>query len=142
MKTLSRPFFQRRMRKRLPSDIEFVKGMTKATTENEERRWRISFFTQDLLLFFSSLRAVVQPKLARKIHGKKRSKKNLESLYEVIARMEHQPKGVIPTDWIIKMRENLWLRYARVTMKFGTKLDRQTPLKLYADHCGLEKMKN
>ena len=74
--------------------------------------------------------------LARKIHGKRRSKKNLERLYEVFAPGSHILK-VSPTTSTIKEpgKPVVTVRNSDIA-KFGTQLERQTPLKAYADRRG------
>ena len=74
--------------------------------------------------------------LARKIHGNRRLKKNLEGLYEVLAPGLHILK-VSPTTSRIKEpgKSVVTVRNCDVA-KFGTQLERQTPLKAYADRRG------
>ena len=74
--------------------------------------------------------------LARKIHGKRRSKKNLEGLYEVLAPGSHILK-VSPTTSTIKEpgKPVVAVRNSDIA-KFGRQLERQTPLKAYADRRG------
>ena len=73
----------------------------------------------------------VELNLARKIHGKRRSKKNLEGLYDVVAPGSHILK-VSPTTSTFKE-----LGKPVVTVKNSeTELERQTPLKAYADRRG------
>ena len=75
-------------------------------------------------------------KLARKIHGKRRSKENLEGLYEVLAPGSHILE-VSPTTSTIKEpgKPVVTVRNSDIA-KFGTQLERQTPLKAYADRRG------
>ena len=78
----------------------------------------------------------VELNLARKIHGKKRSKKNLEGLYEVLAAGSHILK-VSPTTSTIKEpgKPVVTVRNSGIA-KFGNQLERQTPVKAYADRRG------
>ena len=72
----------------------------------------------------------VELNLARKIHGKERSKKNLEGLYEIVAPI----LKVSPTTSTIKEpgKPIVTVRNSYIA-KFSTQLERQTPLKAYAD---------
>ena len=74
--------------------------------------------------------------LARKIHGKRRSKKNLEGLYEVLAPGLHILK-VSPTTSTFKApgKPVVTVRNSKIA-KFGTQLERQTPLKACTDRRG------
>ena len=67
------------------------------------------------------------------MHGKRRSKKNLEGLYEVLA-PGSQILKVSPTTSTIKEpgKQVVTVRNSDIA-KFGTQLERQTPLKVYAD---------
>ena len=78
----------------------------------------------------------VELNLARKVHGKRRSKKNLEGLYKVLAPGSHILM-VSPTTSNIKEpgKPIVTVRNSDIA-KFGTKLERQTPLKAYADRRG------
>ena len=78
----------------------------------------------------------VQLKLARKIHRKRRSKKNLEGLYEVLAPSSNILK-VSPTTSTIKEpgKAIVTVRNSDIT-HFGTVQERQTLLKVYADRWG------
>ena len=78
----------------------------------------------------------VQIKLARKINDKRRSKKNLEGLYEALAPGSNIIK-VSPTTSTIKEpgEEIVTLRNSD-TAKFGTLQERQIPLKVYLDRRG------
>ena len=78
----------------------------------------------------------VELRLARKIYGKRRSKKNLEGLYEVLAPGSHILE-VSPTTSTIKEpgKPVVTVRNSDLT-KFGTQLERQTQLKKYADRRG------
>ena len=78
----------------------------------------------------------VELNLARKIHGKRRSKKNLEGLYEVLAPGSHILK-VSPTTSTIKEPGKPVVTVTNSDIaKFGTQLEQQTPLKPYADRRG------
>ena len=72
------------------NDIEVEMGMTWATWDANKRerkstdgefRFPISVICKPIPL----TERAVQQKFARKVHGKRRSKKNLESLYQVLA---------------------------------------------------------
>ena len=78
----------------------------------------------------------VELNLARKIHGKRQSKKNLEGLYEVLAPGSHILK-VSPTTSTIKEpgKPVVTVRNSDLA-KFGMQLERQTPLKAYVDRRG------
>ena len=78
----------------------------------------------------------VELKLARKFHGKRGSKKNLEGLYKVLAPGSHILK-VSPTKSTIKEpgKPVVTARNSDIA-KFGTQLEPQTPLKVYADRRG------
>ena len=93
MKTPShpRPFY--RMKKILngyKSDIEVELGMTRATREASERESEKTdgesrFLRSGAWRPITITERAVQLKLARKIHGKRRLKKNLEGLYKFLA---------------------------------------------------------
>ena len=74
--------------------------------------------------------------MARKIHGKRRSKKKLEGLYEVLAPGSHILK-VSPTTSTIKEpgKQIVTVRNSDIA-KFGTHQERQSPLRVYADRRG------
>ena len=87
-------------------DIEVEAGMSRATHEAEERE-RASTDGESRFLQTKAIRPLplkeraVELNLARKIQGKRRSKKNLEGLYEVLAPGSHILK-VSPTTSTIK----------------------------------------
>ena len=72
------------------SDIEVEIGMSRATQEAKTRE-RASTDDESRFLRTKAIRPIplkeraVELNLARKIHRKRRSKKNLEGLYEVLA---------------------------------------------------------
>ena len=73
---------------------------------------------------------------AWKVHGKRRSRKNIEGLYEVLA-PGSQILKVSPTTSTFKETAKPIVTVGNSDIaKFGTKLERQTPLKAYADHRG------
>ena len=123
------------------SDIEVGVGMSRATHEAKERE-RTSTDGESRFLRTKAFRPIplkeraVEPNLARKIHGKRRSKKNSEELYEVLAPGSHILK-VSPTISTIKEpgKPVVTVRNSDIA-KFGTQLERQTPLKTYADRRG------
>ena len=120
------------------SDIEVEIGMTRANTEAKSRE-RASTDGEPRFLKTKAIRPIplkeraVELNLARKVHGKRRSKKNLEGLYEVLAPGSHILK-VSPTTSTIKEpgKPVVTVRNSDIA-KFGTQLERQTPLKAYAD---------
>ena len=123
------------------SDIEVEIGMTRASNEAKERE-RASTDGESRFLKTKAIRAIplkeraVELNLARKVHGKRRSKKNLEGLYEVLAPGSHILK-VSPTTSTIREPGKPIVTVRNSDMaKFGTKLERQTPLKAYADRRG------
>ena len=123
------------------SDIEVEVGMSRATHKAKERE-RASTDGESRFLRTKAIRPLplkeraVELNLARKIHGKRRSKKNLEGLYEVLAPDSHILK-VSPTTSTIKEpgKPVVTVRNSDFA-KFGTQLLRQTPLKAYADRRG------
>ena len=108
------------------SDIEVELGMTRATTEAGQGAGQYRWGTK----IPQDQGDPPQP------HGKRRSKKNLEGLYEVLAPGSHILK-VSPTTSTIKEpgKQEVTVRNS-VIAKFGTQLERQTPLKVYADRRG------
>ena len=78
----------------------------------------------------------VQLKLAHKVHGKRRSKKNLKCLNRVLAPGSTILK-VSPTTSTIKEsgKPTVTVRNSDIA-KFGTTQEIQTPLKVYADRRG------
>ena len=72
------------------SDIEVEIGMSRATSEAKDRErastdGESQFFRTKAIRPIPLKERAVELNIARKIHGKKRSKKNLEGLYEVLA---------------------------------------------------------
>ena len=123
------------------SDIEVNIGMSRATQEAKTRE-RASTDGESRFLRTKATRPIplkeraVELNLAQKIHGKRRSKKNVEGLYEVLAPGSHILK-VNPTTSTIKEpgKPVVTVRKCDIA-KFGTQLERQTPLKAYADRRG------
>ena len=123
------------------SDIEVEKGMSRATQESKSRE-RASNDGESHFLRTKATRPnpvkeiAVELNLAQKIHAKRRSKKNLEGLYEVLAPGSHI-LIVSPTTSTIKEpgKPVVTVRNSDIA-KFGTQLERQTPLKAYADRRG------
>ena len=123
------------------SDIEVEFGMSRTTHEANERE-RASTDGESRFLQTKPTRTIpskeraVELNLARLIHGKRRSKKNLEGLYEVLASGSHILK-VSPTTSAIREpgKPIVTVRNSDIA-KFGTQLERQTPLKAYADRTG------
>ena len=130
------------------SDIEVGKAMSRATQDAKSREWAIND-GESRVLRTKATRPIplkeraVELNLARKVHGKRRSKKNLAGLYEVLAPESHILK-VSPATTTIKEpgKPVVTVRKSDIA-KFGTQLERQTPLKAYADRRGqrsLEKL--
>ena len=123
------------------SDIKVERGMTQATMEANARE-RASTDGEPRFLKTKAIRPIplkersAELNLARKIHGKRRSKKKLEGLYEVLAPGSHILK-VSPTTSTIKEpgKQIVTVRNSDIA-KFGTHQERQTPLKVYADRRG------
>ena len=115
--------------------------MSQATHEAKERE-RASTDGGSRFLRTKAIRSIPfkeraeELNLARKFHGKRRSRKNLEGFYEVLA-----PGSLIlkvsPTTSMIKDpgKPMVTVRNSEIA-KFGTQLERQTPLKAYADRKG------
>ena len=120
------------------SDIEVDVGTSRATQEAQARE-RASKDGESRFLRTKAIRPIplkeqaVELNLARKIHGKRRSKINLEGLYEVLAPGSHILK-VSPTTSTIKEpgKPVVMVRNSDIA-KFGTQLERQSPLKAYVD---------
>ena len=123
------------------SDIEVEIGMTRASTEARNRE-RASTDGESRFLKTKAIRPIpvkeraLKLNLARKVHGERRCKKNLEGMYEVLAPGSHILK-VSPTTSTIKEpgKPIVTVRNSDIA-KFGTQLERQTPLKAYADRRG------
>ena len=123
---------------RYRSDIEVEIGMTRATTEARSRE-RASTDVEPRFIKTKAIRPIplkeraAELNLKGKVHGKRSSKKNLEGLYEVLAPGSHILK-VSPTMSTIKEpgKPVVTVRNTDIA-KFGTQLERQTPLKAYAD---------
>ena len=123
------------------SDIEVEIGMSRATSEAKNRE-RASTDGECRFLKTKAIRPIplkeraVELNLARKVHGKRRSKKNPEGIYEVLAPGCHILK-VSPTTSTIKERGKpiVTVRNSDIA-KFGTQMEKQTPLKAYADRRG------
>ena len=123
------------------SDIEVEAGMTRAT-QGAHNRERESKDGESRLLQTRNCRLLplkeraVEVKLARKIHGKRRSEKNLEGLYEVLAPGSNILK-VSPTTCTIKEpgKPIVKVRNSDIA-KFGKLQERQTPLIVYAERRG------
>ena len=103
------------------SDIEIEVRMSRATHEATERE-RASADGESRFLRTKAFRPIplkqraAELNLARNIHGKRRSKKNLERLYEVLGTIREPGKPVVT------------VRNCDIA-KFGTQLERQLPLK-------------
>ena len=123
------------------SDIEVEVGMPQATQEAKARE-RASKDGESRFLRTKAIRPIplkeraVELNLAREIHGKRLSKKNFKVLYEVLAPGSYILK-VSPTTSTTKEpgKPVVTVRNSDVA-KFGTQLERRTPLKAYADRRG------
>ena len=73
---------------------------------------------------------------ARKEHGKRRSKKNFEGLYEVLAPGSHVLKVSPSTSTIKEPGKPIVTVRNSDCAKFGRQMERQTPLMAYADRRG------
>ena len=78
----------------------------------------------------------VQLKLAQNVYGRRRSKKNLEGLYEVLAPSSNIIKVSLTTSTIKEPRKAVVTVRNSDIAKFGTLQERQTLLKVYADKRG------
>ena len=88
------------------SDIEVEIGMTRASNEAKDRERASTdgesrFLKTKAIISIPLKERAVELNLARKVHGKRRSKENLEGLYEVLAPGSHILK-VSPTTSTIK----------------------------------------
>ena len=123
------------------SDIEVEIGMTRASTEARNRE-RASTDGQSRFLKTKAIRPIplkeraVELNLAQKVHGKRRSKKNLQGLYEVVAPGSHILKVSPTTSTIKEPRKTIVTVRISDIANFGTQLERQTPLKASADRRG------
>ena len=123
------------------SDIEVEIGMSRSKQEAKLRE-RASTDGESQFLRTKATRPIplkeraVDLNLALKIHGKRRLKKNLERLYEVLAPGSHILKIIPTTSTIKESRKNVVTLRNRNFAKKGTQLERQTPLKAYADRRG------
>ena len=123
------------------SDIEVELGLTRAAQEANEREQAITD-GESLFIRSGACRPIpiteraIQLKLAGEIHGRRRSKKKLEGLYDVLS-----PASVIvkvsPTTSTIKEpgKPKVTVRNSDIA-NFVTILERQTPLRTYADRRG------
>ena len=119
------------------SDIEVEETMSRAT-QGAKTRERASTDGESRFLRTKANRPIplkersVELNLARKIYGKRRSKKDLEGSYEVLAPGLHILK-VSPTKSTIKEpgKPVVIVRNSDIA-KFGRELERQTPLNAYA----------
>ena len=110
------------------SDIEVDVGMSRATQEAKARE-RASTDGESRFLGTKATRPIplkeraVELNLAQKIHGKQRSEKNLEGLYEVLAPVSHM-LNVSPTTSTIKEpgKPVVTVRNSDIA-KFGTQLE-------------------
>ena len=119
------------------SDIEVKNGVTRASQEAKNRE-RTSTDGESRFLRTKATRPlplkelVVELKLATKIHGKRRSKKNLEGLYEVLAPGSHILKVSPITSTIKEPGKPVFTVRNSALAKFGTQLEQQTALKVRA----------
>ena len=123
------------------SDIEVEIGMTRASQEAKNRD-RASADGESRFLHTKTTRPIslkergVELNLARKIQGKRRSKKNLEGFYEVLVPGSHNLKFSPTTSTLKEPGKPVVTVRNRDISKFGTQLERQIPLKAYADRRG------
>ena len=111
------------------SDVEVEKEMSRVTQEAKSRE-RAGNDGESRFLRTNAIRPIpikeraVELNLERKIHGKRRSKKTLEGLYEVLAPRSHILK-VSPTTSTIKEpgKPVVTVRNSDIA-KFGTQLER------------------
>ena len=123
------------------SDIEVEISMTRASNEAKDRE-SASTDGESRFLKTKAIRPIplkeraVELNLAWKVHGKRRSKNNLEGLYEVLAPRSHILK-FSPTKATINEpgKPIVTVRNSDIA-KFGTQLEQQTPLIAYADRRG------
>ena len=123
------------------SNIEAELGMTRveqdtnareeASTDGESR-----FIRTRTCRPISVTERTVQLKLDRNVHGKRRSKKNLEGFYEVLTPGSNKVK-VSPTTSTPKEPGKQIVTVCNSDIaKFRTAQERHTPLKVYADKRG------
>ena len=112
-------------------------GMTRAKRDAHKRE-RQSNDGESRFLRSGSCRPIilteraVHVKLARKIYRKRRSKKNLEGLYEVLAPDSNIIKESPTVSTKKPGKATVTVRNSDIA-KFGTLQERQTPLKFCAD---------
>ena len=123
------------------SDLEMEAGLTRAsqkahTRERKSTDGESRFLRTRVWRPLPLNERAVELKLARKIHGNRRSKKNLEGLYEVLFPGLNIFE-VIPSKSTIKElgKPIVTVRNSDIA-KFWTLQDRQTQLKVYADRRG------
>ena len=124
-----------------PNDLELETGMTSAAREASQRK-RAKTDGDSCFIRTNACRAIpvteraVQLKLARKMHGKRLCKKDLEGLYEVLAPGSNI-LNVSPSTSTIKEpgKPTVTLCNSDIA-EFGTTQERKTPLKFYADKRG------
>ena len=120
------------------SDIEVEIGMSRATQEAKTLE-RASTDGKSRFLQTKATGPIplkeraVELNLVRKIHGKRRSKKNLEGLYEVLAPGSRILKVNSTTSTTKEPGKTVVTVRNSDIAKFGTQLERQTPFKAYAD---------
>ena len=127
--------------KRYRCDIEVELGITRTAWEANDREQarrdcESRFIRSGACRPIPIRERAVQLKPARKIHGKRRSKKNLERLYEASAPGSNILK-VSPTNSTIKEpgKAIVMVRKSDIA-KFRTVQERQIPLKVYSDRRG------
>ena len=123
------------------SDIEVEAGMSRATQEAKTRE-QASTDGESRFLRTKAYRPTplkeraMELNIAGKNHGKRRSMKKLEGLYEVLAPGSHILKISRTTSTIKEFGKPVATVRCSDIAKFGTQLERQTPLKIYADRRG------
>ena len=134
-------FSERKWENGYRSNNKVEKGMARATKDANDGEKKSTdgesrFLRTTLCRSIPLSERAVQLKLTRKVHGKRRSTKYLEGLYDVLA-----PGSiiieVIPTILTIKGSGKAFITVRNSdNAKFGTQPERQTSLKAYADRRG------
>ena len=116
------------MELRLTRAAREAKEREKANTDGESR-----FIRSGACRPIPITERAVELKLARKSHGKRKSKKNLDVLYEALARGFNNLKVSPITSNIKEPGKAIVTVWNSDKAKFGNVQKRQTPLKVYAD---------
>ena len=131
------------------SDIEVETGMNRASQkasnkERESTNGESRFLRTTVCRQLSHKQRTVKLKLARKIHGEWRSKKNSEGLYEVLAPGSQILKVSPTTSTIKEPRKPIVTMRNSDIAKFGSlqAREKEIPLKVYAAVEGHELAQN